>query len=231
MTGRRKSARCNKAAGLRGKFVPSLLVPSLPSFELLSQGCDSSLVKVVKRCKSMGKRQTHGELSSNVDVNNSSGALVDSSALGIHSEVVFVNMNSELDVPKKDTDTNADTRLLNSVLVDGTDSSTVQQPLHLDTDTSVDNGTSTGNMVNVPELNISNAIESSITTRDESVEEFLEVDDELLNRVLNEDKNPSARNESWCRNRFNSWRKRKGMDCSKKIEEYDLRELGQILTR
>ena len=65
----------------------------------------------------------------------------------------------------------------------------------------------------------------------DATEEFLEVDDELLNRVLNEDRNRSERNEIWCRNRFNSWRKRKGMDCSKNIEDYDLRELGQVLTR
>lgn len=43
--------------------------------------------------------------------------------------------------------------------------------------------------------------------------------------------NPSERNETWCKNRFDLWRKQQGIDTSKSLEELPYEELGTLLSK
>ncbi|KAG0578469.1 hypothetical protein KC19_4G025600 [Ceratodon purpureus] len=43
--------------------------------------------------------------------------------------------------------------------------------------------------------------------------------------------NPSEGNDTWCRNRFDVWRKQQGMDINKSIEDMPYEELGALLSK
>ncbi|KAJ7538823.1 hypothetical protein O6H91_11G064300 [Diphasiastrum complanatum] len=52
--------------------------------------------------------------------------------------------------------------------------------------------------------------------------EFIPLEKQEWDHFIRNSENPSARNESWCRNRFDAWRAHCHMDCSRKIEEIPL---------
>lgn len=208
----RKSKRRTK--GLKGPYRASMLT-DLPSFDL---NVSNSPLEAVKK-----KRNRCSAL-----VENSQPVMVDSSSLGKHSEISFVthdSMSGVMTVPAHN--------LLSS-------QSVLVQPdtehVHSVRDVSVhvsDNPAPEGEVFNSDsesDMPIFGVIPTQ--SHNQKSSEFFTVDQGVLNQVLNDKTNPSEGVDNWCRNRFNAWRKAKGMDTSKSIEYYwdHLKEFGQILT-
>ena len=64
-----------------------------------------------------------------------------------------------------------------------------------------------------------------------SSSEFLDLDQEDFNSVQNGDESNSYRNERWCINRFNAWRRHMNIATDIPVEKIPLQELGVILSK
>jgi hypothetical protein len=64
-----------------------------------------------------------------------------------------------------------------------------------------------------------------------SSSEFLDLDQENFNSVQNGDESNNYRNERWCINRFNAWRRHMNVATDIPVEKIPLQELGVILSK